>query len=370
MKININTKFDLERHSVLINKKQSIIDNQDKLNYIVHHQLINRNYFNEALKYYEIANHIYPDQCDLQLEISHIDNSVKYNLALIIHFPKLTIKNSNHQSHDIKDFFFKIVFNWEKRTGRLRILEFSGQRTTFTYAEYSSEYRFSHMGNYNFKDNIKWLNFCFGDGDIPFLQARFNQTNDEDSSKPSVFTLLLIGIELYLSWESLEGGPYKTFDSVGNRTLKWHEFSLDLSNVDVYSNIISRENSFIDCDIFFHNNICKISDNDKFEQSIITIAKKTMANYENFYYIKSENGDLYEIHSGELKVNMTMQPILFKQELYYYTITDACKSTNKNHLYINPLIKNNVRDKLEFSINSYIIGSSLTKRLQDQSEVD
>lgn len=117
---------------------------------------------------------------------------------LYIHFPIINISNSLEQRHTIKDMYVKIEIN------RVYIY---GWRKTLSYKEYKSSYSHSHTP-FNIGSFSK---FCLGSSvfnslvmDVMVCKSRAN------------WEMLLLSIENYLSWESLEGGPYRKIADIGN----------------------------------------------------------------------------------------------------------------------------------------------------------
>ena len=117
---------------------------------------------------------------------------------LYIHFPLINISNSLEQRHTIKDMYVKIEIN------RVYIY---GWRKTLSYKEYKSSYSHSHTPF----DTGSFCKFCLGSSvfnslvmDVMVCKSRAN------------WEMLLLSIENYLSWESLEGGPYRRISDIGN----------------------------------------------------------------------------------------------------------------------------------------------------------
>ena len=131
--------------------------------------------------------------------------------TIVIHFPELTVGNRNRRTHKMTDMWIKVQlspFLNDTVSGHF----FTGMRTSFTLADFSSGYNFSHLsGSPTLFD---WAGFCLGETHFSTLcrslSVEFN---------PNFFGLFCYQLEGYLSWESLEGGPYKSFEDVHERSL-------------------------------------------------------------------------------------------------------------------------------------------------------
>ena len=154
--------------------QQSLITNADHVSNLITSRILNSTLYDEALKLYRIADSVYPGECDLQLwPVTNGDSPIiTYQLFLCIHFPNLIVNNTQNVNHPIKDMFFGMIL--DMKDDRIMIEHYRGQRTTITYTEYKSHYRFSHLKTTIFSDPPKYMQFCFGSGDLPKLKILFN----------------------------------------------------------------------------------------------------------------------------------------------------------------------------------------------------
>lgn len=130
----------------------------------------------------------------------------KLDGILYIRFPEIEITNGRHK-HKIIDMFVKIKFKVDK--GKLIMSAIDGGRMSMTWKEYCSHYTFSHLsvgtlGTFSY--------FCFGSGSIAATVAdlRYKFTLDK-------FEILLYELSIYLSWESISGGPYRRIENISDR---------------------------------------------------------------------------------------------------------------------------------------------------------
>lgn len=137
---------------------------------------------------YELAQKIFDD------ENLHIKDSNLY-----IKFPKLEMTNSGGEKHTIYDMLIKMAIG--AGSGERQVYtSFYGMRATCTSVEVECGYSHSHLEASNFG---RFTQFCLGSSDFYILKQNVD-------IEPSVanWMLLLMSIENYLSWESLEGGPH------------------------------------------------------------------------------------------------------------------------------------------------------------------
>jgi hypothetical protein len=120
-----------------------------------------------------------------------------------IKFDKLVLSNTNGITHEIRDLFIRIMFNFNIGL----IGSVSGTRSTFIEAERELGYVHSHInsdgGDIN---NIGFINFCLGSSELGVTVVKMN---DHKNVNEYYINKLLLGIISLVSWESLEGTPYK-----------------------------------------------------------------------------------------------------------------------------------------------------------------
>lgn len=141
-----------------------------------------------------ILQAIYPNRWDI------IENYIT------IHFPEITIVNSEKGSHNIKDLWVRLTF----KHGTLTLSEIIGCRTTVTVSEYKSEYRHSHLCKSRYSD---FSNFCLGSSHFAVLFQELASQFDIDN-----FEFFLWQLDSYVRWESLEGVPYIKITNIKKHT--------------------------------------------------------------------------------------------------------------------------------------------------------
>lgn len=122
--------------------------------------------------------------------------------SLKIHFPELKISNSKGQEHIIRDIYAVIKLtdlNLYSAMNKASVTIF-GFRTTFTLSEYRSRYVHSHLHS---NRGMHESPFCLGSSLFGISLCRIGMSLQETD-----WMMMLLSLENYLKWESLEGGPY------------------------------------------------------------------------------------------------------------------------------------------------------------------
>jgi hypothetical protein len=146
----------------------------------------------------------------------------------IVYFPIKHVQNSSGRQHTIYDVYLKVDISYQNTFRQKYLSDFakyfskflensnsnpcfslvSGTRTKASQEEYSSSYVFSHFS----RGFDEWRNTCLGEG----LLSKYR--NIPISSEEFAISYC-VALENYLSWESLEGGPYiKISDIRSNST--------------------------------------------------------------------------------------------------------------------------------------------------------
>lgn len=125
--------------------------------------------------------------------------------SVMIHFPHLHVTNDKGQEHDVKDLYVEFCIkpriledDW-KIGGYKAEIRMMGLRGTLSLKEYESNYGFSHLNI----GNVEWRNFCVGKSEFSILLQNLQLSLLEED-----WNMVFLALENYLTWESLEGGPY------------------------------------------------------------------------------------------------------------------------------------------------------------------
>ena len=302
-------------------------------------------------------------------------SNIVFNLD--IHFPNLTITNSKHESIDLTDMYFRLEFNSDGSIGLL------GTRGSISLPEFENNYSHSHLSS-NTKIG-EYTNFCLGTGEIDdqkdALKIALNGLKDflEKGHSGSYATLedihkdirirtthLLLQIEPYLSWESIEGGPYISMKDIFNR------------NGDIKPLTRNDERTFFrrikaglipyGVPIKFNNGRFVVSDNEELEQALINAEKATHASQGNteWYVRKDKSGSYFPYNTESTIDKLPKAHVLFNGEYRQVTMSKV-PDLIKNNYYIHPQLKNYVIKQLEYIITVQSAEKSIINRFKDKS---
>ena len=153
---------------------------------------------------YEIFQNFFGEQfVDLQY------NSGGGPYAIMVWWPTVTVTNDNNRSIVIKDLYAKIVVTSE---GRIPYENrgFQLNRTTFSNDQWLSEYSHSHIPRISRFGVPNFANPCLGTGPINNTIVDLKNSYEE-----AVWMLFCQELSLYVTVESLRGGPYIRMESIG-----------------------------------------------------------------------------------------------------------------------------------------------------------
>lgn len=152
-------------------------------------------------------------------------------LPILVWWPRVTITNENDRSVVIHDLYAKIEVTAE---GRIPYHNrgFQLNRTTFTEEQFSCGYLHSHIPHFSGVPHFD--NPCLGSGPI-------NNTilDLKNGYEDTLWLLFCQEMSLYVTVESLRGGPYFRMETIGSRTVlseySGYRFEFDhLANTGLY----------------------------------------------------------------------------------------------------------------------------------------
>lgn len=208
----------------------------------------------------EILEEVYPGKWDAVVTYVSLD---KIQIGFIIQHDDFTITNSDQYSHEVKGMYTLLQFN-SYGINDIRFESLYGYRTKYDIVEYLNNYSHSHLSIHDEDYNrFKFREFCLGNNElgdsiatislfITDLIGKLNELYNADGSsedcklvfendtfkldnyvplaedaeiKASIsefkdlirleITGLVMSIDNFLSWESLEGVPYKYISNAG-----------------------------------------------------------------------------------------------------------------------------------------------------------
>jgi len=186
---------------------------------------------------------------------------------ILVHFPAFTISNSKGERHDIKDLYIKLTYRHINKTFDGYI---NGARTSITKSELNGNYAHSHLPSITENNVGTFSDFCLGRSTLSMLLSDLVTLEMVENKLEDIklrFMLVLMEIENYLQWESLEGGPYRQISNINSGELKslTHSDSRMLSKPileNIWMNI--KTNKYRPQMKFNHKGLLEVINNDSF----------------------------------------------------------------------------------------------------------
>ena len=298
-----------------------------------------------------------------------IDTTItSYGVYAEIHFPEITLSNSQGESFILKDLYFKILFK-ESEKFTLYNWNFTVTRTTMTPGEIATGYLFSHAKNgkselESSSTSLPWSNLC---DNMSGLMESMCDFNEYKYGSIEALTIFFFNLQTYLSWESLEGGPYQERVDCRDDYFPCSTTPLLLQNW--YNNILGIFNIDSDYNFDFYLKDGKIAlREDEYLLSWIENHGTLLIPYSEFYCYEN-NGEYYTIRGGGLSSerieDLGNKYIVFKGEKRYFKIDYSQGIGDATPIkVINPLVINVVKETIEFIFNE-----KLKKRYNEQSNI-
>lgn len=336
------------------------------------------NFVREA---WQALEDIYPGRGDIQFELepefsrhtntygsNHIKEFIIFSkfkitkIYLVVRFPEITIRNSRRGKLDLKDLFIRIPVTVSHGSrGGMEFMNPEGARSTISISEYSSGYAHSHLTSIGYsrviekknKSTICWYSgFCLGSGDIVSMLSQLNADYDIDYLR-----LLIHHLETYVSWESIEGNPFIRLSNAVEKSYSYNKVSLsDCQRIyDAIKSKMQIRDSVPNINWKLKNGAFEIIDDERFEQMFRDTLE---VRYYNGYLIyKDIKGEYFTSSATEIPEGVVgTHPdywLPFKGEKFIFTVNGNRRMVDSTTpRYINPIIKNYVKSRLEQQANT------------------
>ena len=144
--------------------------------------------------------------------ILHIQNHcTNYVYDIIVWWPSVKVSNENDKYVFIQDLYARVKVSI---TGKIPYENHGFQLTRATYdsIQYKSGYCHSHVPGFStVRDAVRWKEPCLGRGPIRNTILELKNTNNE-----AEWMLFCQELALYVTVESLTGGPYRKLEEIGS----------------------------------------------------------------------------------------------------------------------------------------------------------
>ena len=287
------------------NKKflQWLFDN--KYLYFYNDAEVNQRSTSEFFKLLDLFEAKYKENWDLGFEYIG-GNDFRPYLKVI--YPKFTITNTANESHLIKDLIVIHKIGFSDRSNSIYTYQPQGGRLSKTKLEIASGYQQSHLPSHSGWRDLPFNTetFCVGgDTDVSRMIAEFEVEMDWDR-----YELYLFCIDSMITWESLEGAPYRRMSTV-KHALNSRVTSVNSNNVRDIVDCIIMNKVPLDVDFYVDQGLFRIKPNERANQFIKTIilrefnftkyrsmlVTRVPNTFDEFLQLKAENqpGADYEI---------------------------------------------------------------------------
>lgn len=167
----------------------------------------------------KVCEEIHPNCWDISYDNGGYFGDAKYKIT--IKFDDVDITNSTNNTHKIRDLFLHIPF-WVSEDGEKASFpcELLGSRTTLTLEEAyfcpnGRCYLHSHLRNEGVEHMTRLNHFCMGASDLSAVYGDLSSMGLTSEFGPILRNLLLM-LYSVVSWESIEGTPYKYMKRIGS----------------------------------------------------------------------------------------------------------------------------------------------------------
>ena len=126
-------------------------------------------------------------------------------------YPEIEITNTKKEKHTIKNLVVVFSLKWDSHFKKWKIDEMTGLRLTLSYLELNKLYSHSHLNSSDLANDFKSMTsskFCLGSSTLGMSIAEYNTESNKEQSN-LILEGILYTLDTYVTWESLEGVPYK-----------------------------------------------------------------------------------------------------------------------------------------------------------------
>lgn len=338
-----------------------LLNNSESISSIVFEQ------FKTAIR---VINDIYDNSWDIAFEVKKdLNNKIFLEIkGIYILFPEINITNRDGANHIIKDLLVLIQFYNYNNTA-LKIYPLKGGRLTLSYAEYQSDYFHSHLPI--FKNSISTTmdlpylsNFCTGSGEINIYQSNING----DGFNEERFIRYVMQIMSLVSYESIEGTPYRYIRSISVRPHSGHYYSADNRRKERFKNKVidyyKQENKIPVIDIHIDStNSYYISDNETFKNFIYSIPFNDED--KNWFFCSLGDNNIYYSYGqtpGYAIPPSVQSTFIFRNVEKRMVIESAPEGVNTVNYVVHPNLIKYLKEEIEYELNKGKIRKSTIDR--------
>lgn len=340
--------------------------------YIGGNKVTSKKKFEQFRVLIRLVNEIYEDHWDIDFTISQIDEAkVIVNIhGPVIHFPHINIYNRDRRTHNISDLFVRLCLRLGSTN--LQMYEIQGGRATFTYAEWTSDYAHSHLpGRGDMSSHMPYYKrFCTGSGHINDFIAEIN------SGEVTVenLTRLLVQIMGLVNYESIEGTPHRHMSNISVRTQSGRRFSANKeTSLNWYRRLLNHHkvnNLVPSLEFKLENGKYKLKDDARLDSFLLSLEMDENDKLRLLAFI-DETGSAYAYGHTPTYQALDLprsRSFIFRNREIPLTINSRPNEQNTSNIVykIHPIIKQYIKEEIEYDINKKTIRKSTIDRYSNK----
>ena len=342
----------------------------------IHGVLLTPQTFEQYRLIIRIINDIYENAWDVDFDVEKVsansDDIYIYIKGIYIWFSEITIRNRNDKTHQIKDLIIK--FELRNNGTNLSIGDLLGGRMSLSYAEYQSDYFHSHLsiskGAISNGMTLPYMDsFCTGSGEINIYQSNING----DGFTEERFMRYAMQILSLVSYESIEGTPYRYMDRIRTHSRSGSHFHLDNRKKELFFqkviNWYKQLETIPNIDITIDStNSYSVALNENFQKFVENVQYEDN-DKASFFCILGENNNYYAYNSAPgFTTPLTVRnTFIFRSEVKNMVIEPAPQgNTTVTHI-IHPSLIKYLKEEIEYELNKGKIRKSTIDRYTSES---
>ena len=337
-------------------------------------EVMSQNVFDKFKSAIRIINDIYENSWDINFIVSSHNNKLRIEIqGIYILFPIVNITNRNNKRHTIKDLLVEIRL-YSHGNQNIRLENLKGGRLTLSYAEYQSDYFHSHLsitkGVISSGMTLPYMDsFCTGSGEINIYHSNING----DGFNEERFMRYAMQILSLVSYESIEGTPFRYMDRIRTRSRSGSYFHLDSRKKELFfqkvTNWYKQTETIPNIDITIDStNSYSVAQNENFQKFVEEV------DYEDndkarFFCILGENSEYYAYNSapGFTTPPTVRTTFIFRSEVKNMVIEPSPQgNTTVTHI-IHPSLIKHLKEEIEYELNKGKIRKSTIDRYTSES---
>ncbi len=242
-----------------------------------------------------VLNRVHGNKWDFHFDQVHVDNVFRgFYIHIVIHYPGITILNSEDREHFIKDLLVTFLIKNNDYDSYVPY-QLSGTRATMSYEEWFNGYRHSHLISNkpsSFNDVYNVGPFCLGEGDLN--ETLTTMWDSEYEYQDEIFEAFLYAIDSVVEWESLEGTPHIKMETVRIGEASNYIDNLSDKNLkDFHDRFILSLYPPINFDFVFSEDRYEIKQNKKFEDILRELIIIHLPDNVKYLLVTKTDGRLY-----------------------------------------------------------------------------